>query len=310
MRENYPQTNPCPCSSGELAINCCLRTDGTWQKKPSVTTPPPPVTGIMNPECYLSEFKDCSRDISREHYISSIVLSDIEHQRGVKIAGLPWIPAEQFRIVGKNRLVSKILCRRHNTALSPLDAGAGRFIRTIGHYDSDFNNPNPQSELSLFCGEDLERWMLKTVCGMVAANQVAQQRIPLSIDIPVNWIQLLTGAVQWPPNWGLYITIPKKQTYHSISFEFIPKTHPETNQVLAADFVFHGLQFSLLLGTPDHPSAWGVYRPRTLIFRKDGVEKMIEVSWLDPSYNSYAEFTRTGTYAGEPPDWPEWARSG
>jgi hypothetical protein len=40
----------------------------------------------------------------------------------------------------------------------------GRFFRTILDFDEDFNRDTPKEELAVFSGEDIEKWMLKTVC--------------------------------------------------------------------------------------------------------------------------------------------------
>ncbi|MFB2839256.1 hypothetical protein ACE1CA_32600 [Aerosakkonemataceae cyanobacterium BLCC-F167] len=50
------------------------------------------------------------------------------------------------------------------------------------------------------------------------------------------------------------------------------------------------------------------YRPRTLQFTRGFVEKIIEITWLDQKYESFVKFNRIGTYDGDPPNWPEWAR--
>ena len=52
-----------------------------------------------------------------------------------------------------------MLCKRHNEALSPLDEEAGRLIETIGNYDRGFNQDNPRTDITVFCGEELEKWM-------------------------------------------------------------------------------------------------------------------------------------------------------
>jgi hypothetical protein len=310
IRDTYCPTAPCPCNSGNPANACCLRSPGVWQKLPAITLLPPPHTGLGNPNCYLQCFNDCSGDISKEHYVSDTVLAELEHLNTVKIAGLPWIPREQFKKVGKSGLSSKILCRRHNSSLSPLDAEAGRLVRTIGKFDSEFNTANPKPEIAIFCGENIERWMLKTVCGMVAAKQVSQDGNPVASKILETWPELLVDTTKWPPAWGLYATLPDKQIYHSRSFAFVAKTRPDNYNVLAAEFVLHGIQFSLVLGKPNQPAARGIYRPRTLRFSNDAVEKLIEISWESSIYNEYLLFTRVGKYDGPPSDWPEWARNG
>jgi hypothetical protein len=259
---------------------------------------------MSNPKCYLHLSGNCSDKITREHYISRNVLASIEKDGTSKISGLPWQTPQEFRKVSTESLVSKVLCKRHNESLSPLDAQAGRLIRTIGSYDRGFNDENPRREMSLFCGEDLERWLLKTLCSMVAGKQASRGGAPLDTKIPEKWVSILLGDEDWPPGWGLYTAPPSGVAYHSVSFSFMPVTRTDTGQGVAAELILNGIVFYLMLGRPDDPTAWGVYRPRTLIFEQHGVEKCIEISWLDDTYDQHLRFSRIGKYNGPPPNWP------
>lgn len=62
--------DPCPCESGKLTKDCCLRPNGVLRPKPFIPKFPTPKTGIRNPKCYVSDFANCSDDISGEHCIS------------------------------------------------------------------------------------------------------------------------------------------------------------------------------------------------------------------------------------------------
>ena len=100
---------------------------------------------------------NCSENVSKEHYISRSVLASMDKAGTQKIARMPWQTPEAFRILLTDSLVAKVLCERHNRALSPLDAEAGLLIRTIGEYDGRFNEENPGPEIAVFCGEELEK---------------------------------------------------------------------------------------------------------------------------------------------------------
>jgi hypothetical protein len=254
--------------------------------------------------------RNCSENISKEHYISRSVLASMDKAGTQKISGMPWKPREAFHIVPTDSLVANVLCERHNVALSPLDAEAGRLIRMIGSYDREFHEKLYRTEIAVFCGEELEQWMLKTVCGMVAARAVARGGVRSGATIPDTWVSILAGEQDWPRLWGMYVAVPTGVTYHYSSFGFKPFTHPDTRQVLAAELTINGFVFYVVLGRPDTPSAWGRYRPRTLIFERDGVEKFIELSWSDPRPQQYIKFSRGASYSGPPPDWPDWAREG
>jgi hypothetical protein len=69
---------------------------------------------------------DCSADLSAEHYISKSVLQAIGDT--VAVSGVPLLSDGQEKEVGINSLTAKILCSRHNSALSLLDSAVGTFF--------------------------------------------------------------------------------------------------------------------------------------------------------------------------------------
>ena len=152
--------------------------------------------------------------------------------------------------------------------------------------------------------------MLKTTCGMVAAGQTARDGTSHKTDIPEVWVLIMAGQARWPALWGLYVAVPTDVAYHSVSFSFRPFTHLKTEQILATEIILNGVTFYLVLGQPDTPSDWGIYRPRTLVFEQSAIEKFIEISWQDSRFSTYIRFSRAGKYDGSPPDWPLWAQEG
>jgi len=309
MRDSFRRFDPCPCGSNLRAKKCCYVNPGVWLKKPATIIPPGPETGVQNEKCYASTTKDCSSKISREHYISNNLLKFFELNGKVEIGGLAWMERETMLKVSRQTLASKILCERHNNALSPLDTTAGSFLKTIGAFDKNFNVKQPTNEFKVFCGEDIERWMLKTTLGMIAARQIRTKTNVALPEINSVFIDILYGRSEFPEKAGMYFT-PTETTHHIPSFSFLPKTHPQTGAVLAAELTFNNFIFNLLLATPDYPEHWGIHRPRTLIFRDEGkrVDKTIEISWASQEYQQFALLKRRGTYDGYPPNYPDWAR--
>jgi hypothetical protein len=119
----------CLCGRSKLLRDCCLLQDGTYRTKAPSLDPPPPQTHYANPNCYLSYTRDCSKDISAEHYVSKSVLEAFG--KNIVIEGTPWLSVGEKREVGINSLTAKILCKRHNSALAPLDHEAGKFYGRI-----------------------------------------------------------------------------------------------------------------------------------------------------------------------------------
>jgi hypothetical protein len=125
-RVQFHPENLCPCGSGMRFAGCCMQIDGHMQKALPSSTPSLPKTGFSQRNCYLGGDGNCSEGITAEHYISKAVLQVLGEQ--IKIDGMLWLLGEE-KIVGINSLTAKLLCKRHNNALSPLDSEAGNFCR-------------------------------------------------------------------------------------------------------------------------------------------------------------------------------------
>lgn len=280
VRDNYPRNSPCACGGKRKAKRCCLRGPGEWSKSAARVEPPEPQTGIETAGCYLGPTRNCSGKLSREHPISDCILQQLQANGVVKISGLPWLKKGESRQIPPQELASRILCDRHNHALGPLDDAAGRLMRVIGEYDRDFGQPVTREEIRVFSGEDIERWLLKTACGFVAARQVVRDGRRLDCTLQKHWLPLLQDKASWPSQWGLYVQ--KTALFHrSRHFTFEAKTNPKDDSLLAVVVTLNNLQFALLLATPDSPAAWGTHRPRTILIKKGRVNKYLELSWPD-----------------------------
>jgi hypothetical protein len=123
MRQAIDLNRPCPCGGGSPAAVCCLGADGNVRKLVASVQPRPPTSGDAQNGCYLSHTNDCGGGMSREHYISETVLEQLS-EPAVAIDGVFWLPPGERKVVGINSLTANILCVRHNSALSALDAEA------------------------------------------------------------------------------------------------------------------------------------------------------------------------------------------
>jgi len=77
-------------------------------------------------------------------------------------------------------LQAKVLCRRHNSALSALDVAGERLFRWL----SEGLLLVPAFGYRTLSGCDIERWLLKVVCGARAAQKKA---------VPLEWLRVLFG---------------------------------------------------------------------------------------------------------------------
>ena len=72
--------------------------------------------------------------------------------------------------------VAKVLCDTHNGALGPLDAAAGLAFSAIEALVKDVKKiADEKKALESFhisSGLDIERWMIKVFCGLVAAGRI------------------------------------------------------------------------------------------------------------------------------------------
>lgn len=119
----------------------------------------------------------CADEMSGEHLISKNLFPG-----SVSIRGFPWC-AEQFKTVGINSLTANILCRKHNSDLSELDAAAGnvwRALREVFDLQEDLRiaeavtktRPKIERRRYRLDGTRLERWCFKTTINMVASGNV------------------------------------------------------------------------------------------------------------------------------------------
>jgi len=108
--------------------------------------------------------------------------------------------------IGVSSLVSKILCDRHNAALSGLDDEAGRFFRNLRAIEAALRTGAGGRRLVLFAGADVERWILKALMGAAssgAARTTEGEQIAWAPSR--SWLRVLFGRAGFPRTWGLYV---------------------------------------------------------------------------------------------------------
>lgn len=268
--------------------------------------PPGNKTGYRHPRCFASGDENCSTKISGEHTISHTLLRQVELNNTAKIAGLRWQAPETFNIVSLGSLTANVLCERHNNSLSPLDAAIGAFSLAVRECDHAFrkNSESTADIRETFSGDDIQRWMLKCIIGMAVSKN-------LNGSIKPECVEVLYGRAEWPTGWGLYWRTPASTpVYHSDSFAIETKVHPEHKTICLAEFVIRGLNFALCMGRPDHPEAFGTFKPGALIFRGEGREMRLILQWDKPAADHAIYLDRVGTYDGPPRDWEKWQQDG
>lgn len=206
----------------------------------------------------------------------------------VAINGVPWLSAGETREVGINSLTAKILCRRHNSALSPLDAVAGEFcrrLRTI-YADCERKSISRRREVTLISGEALELWMLKAACGFFFSKNAAKDGARL-IDDHVLDQKLVIACFfrnHWARGCGLYIRASQGHAFDvNSSVAFAPLTASGDKQVGAALFLL-GLEFMILFDPIAVDSGrllrdgW-FHRPSELLFEAGRRSYAVLLTW-------------------------------
>jgi hypothetical protein len=105
--------------------------------------------------CWAASNQDCGLGPSREHIVSNGLFPE----RSVHVSGFDWCEGET-RSVGVNAIARQILCRKHNSALSEVDAEAIKAIAFFQRSEPPTSAGRPGS--NHIDGHKLERWLLKT----------------------------------------------------------------------------------------------------------------------------------------------------
>jgi len=264
--------------------------------KASSTRPAGPSTGYSHPSCYAKELSDCSTGISKEHYISKGLL--VEMGGKPQIAGFKFQTQDTLRRVGVEALTSRILCKRHNNCLSPLDTEAQRCLGALRTFDADLQDGRtPTSDEVTINGADLECWMLKVLIGMNHAKILDS----ISVRRNASMIRILFGRERWPSGWGLYVLARREVSHAFAGIEIL--TRPVGSEIWAADFDIAGFLFMLSLGTPSGGGREHLYRPAGLILSRTDHEarKRLTFGWPRRPHADYVGFARRGQYDGARP---------
>jgi hypothetical protein len=279
------RNDACLCGSGKRTRECCLQPDGSLELLPCKTQPLSPKTGFAHPSCYVSALEDCSNKISREHYISHGILKRIS-DAGMTIQGFPW-QKEQQQAISATALTGNILCERHNTALSGLDAIALRMFDALDRASAGQQVANWGIILH---GHDVERWMLKTLLGMICSKNSTYNGLPITGKPNAHWLRLLFELEAFPPHWGMYFganvgdTIQMRRSFSFATLITDPIRFDVAGMAYGAAMTITGCSFLLNLASPKQdivgsPIVGYTYRPACLSITTGSVNAQIVLVW-------------------------------
>jgi hypothetical protein len=254
---------------------------------PSRTLPPAPSTGFSNPGCYLRFQRDCSEKISLEHFAPRALLAQIAPK--LSVGGLPGTGGREV-LVSTDKVGAKILCTRHNSSLSPLDAAMSGFFRLI---QGLFASPTCDTQYVLR-GADVELSLLKMLLSLRSTYRgVASTETDYG-----TWLPVLLGLAPWPTGTGLYFFRPENDLT-SIS-------QPEAGYVsmdfqpAALDVAFCGVVLGLRLKDCRADSR-ARHRLRVIEFQGPEASTYLDFAWPDKACHQATTLRWSGRRTGPHP---------
>lgn len=284
----------CPCGETHKPLKrCCLLPNGQLRKFPKNILPPFPNTNFSQQDCFLSSTHNCSVGLSREHYMSRTLLEILGSGKSVKVDGTLWQKAKGGQEVGINSLQAKILCKRHNSALAPLDGAAKGFFVQLRRIFSNLERRSlsRKGSIIIISGEELELWALKAACGIFFSKNASYKGIPISKEYKIqsNLIEEAFSNARWEKHCGLYVKGGGGHSFHTENAIAIrPIVEDETKNFIGAELIFSGLGLLVVFNpmgweaAPPEGAGW-VFRPTELSFRNDMRTHTIILTWKEKS---------------------------
>ena len=261
-------TDPCTCGSGKPPVDCCFADLDT--------RPPGDKTGFSHPDCYARDLADCSKEVSREHFISKSVLEMLGTDP-LRIRGAHWLPSGKDQTISPTAMTAKVLCTRHNNALSPLDTLAAKFIRFV-------RGEAPFTEL-IIQGYELERWILKTLCGFLAQGVVAVNGRPVEVSPPkLASVRTLFERAPIAEGCGLCYIQGEHGQFSPGSMEFyVMANEPLGVLGIGLRIEYLRLLFTLCPVTPTSKTPNGIlailHHPTCIVIQEQGRDREVHFGW-------------------------------
>lgn len=158
-------------------------------------------------DCWAASLGNCADGISREHYVSEAFFSG----PSVAVRGLPWCK-DQTKVVGIGSATAKVLCKKHNSDLSPLDQEAGNLMGVIREH-LRLTAARPKRPISpfkierMFVNADLlERWLLKCLINLTTGGSYLIGTDGVSPGNPPRELVLIAyGQTKFEGESGMYV---------------------------------------------------------------------------------------------------------
>jgi hypothetical protein len=196
------------------------------------------------------------------------------------VRGLPWC-REGHRFIGKVNFTANILCRAHNSDLSPVDAAGAAAFAVIRETALIHDTRTAMLEKGVWAGrfddigheidgDGLERWLLKTLINMEVS---AKQALPIGQNtahgVDIELVEIAFGRRTFRGKAGLHWAgfqgeaVNMEERIQNVSW--IRGDPPR--YVAAGAFVFYGLRFFLCLEPSGFPDALEMNGNQLLLMR-------------------------------------------
>lgn len=222
--------------------------------------------------------------MSRDHILSAAVLRSMSSGKVV----LEGHDFSRVHAISSDALQTKSLCRRHNSALGPLDAEAGRLFRAVHAVESSFAAGSFTQNLHFFAGLDIERWLAKTMVNVFRAK-LTRVRAETHC-MPAHVSELFDGMMSSP--FGLYVPVPRNAA-PPVAMQIAPLTRIGliTSGTTVAGLAINlaGLELRLVVAGTEHDlalfQAEHELRPKFLNFHDGRSVVSIAFAWPGGSGN-------------------------
>jgi hypothetical protein len=242
-----------------------------------------------HPRCWASSRGFCDTKISLEHYISDAVLKVLKAETVVApsyTGGTVGVPIKR-RNFGAN-----VLCCRHNSELSPLDSSAQLLFTAQRLFAAEVNEPNfnPQDEQVNVSGDELERWVLKTLVTHTVAEIFTAGGSTINRPDLDRVADLVYEDTSWPARWGLWMKHRPDLVLNLKPAEFEPFWMVDGQKLGGGRVMLGGIEFRLSLFSPADgdggPFDGAVFRPSGIVYQFANFKKVIGFRWADGSANT------------------------
>jgi hypothetical protein len=227
--------------------------------------------GISVDGCWAAPLCECGGKLTREHVVSECLFNDED----IDVKGFPWC-VDKAKRIRPERLTAKILCQKHNSESSNLDATALKafdaFRESVRLTDIRGKLPNTRWTFKhmKIDGPKLERWFLKTLMNMsVGGKWIIGPGDYAPGVVPKYLAEVAFGKREFEQGAGMYVAGRKGDTI--LSQDGVSITAKTFGQnLVGATFNFRGYTFYLNLLAQSPQFAYGaplIYRSAKLRYQ-------------------------------------------